>query len=62
MDLLELINGMKAELHRLRGFRQVLESLDLPALRRDVAFYIHPDRGGDLRVSQEFNALMDALE
>ena len=34
----------------------------LRALRRQVSFYCHPDRGGDERLMQNMNALFDYLE
>jgi hypothetical protein len=34
----------------------------LRALRRQVSFHCHPDRGGDERLMQRVNALFDYLE
>jgi hypothetical protein len=36
--------------------------MKLRALRRQVAFHCHPDRGGDERLMQSLNALFDYLE
>jgi hypothetical protein len=40
----------------------VVGQMKLRALRRQVSFYCHPDRGGDDRVMQSLNALFDYLE
>ena len=60
-SLAELIRGLKAELHTLRRFQRTLRTIDLPGLRRDVAFYCHPDRGGDGNVMRRVNLLFDSL-
>jgi hypothetical protein len=36
--------------------------MKLRALRRQVSFHCHPDRGGDERLMQSLNALFDYLE
>ncbi len=36
--------------------------LDVAGLRREVAFYCHPDRGGDAELMCRLNILFDALE
>lgn len=56
-----------SEIHRLKDqlARQrpsVQPGLDFGALRRRVAFYCHPDRGGDVALMSELNNLFDVLE
>jgi hypothetical protein len=71
-DLLRLrseLDDAHTEIRRLRaklglrpsGPRTVI-SLRLRALRRQVSFHCHPDRGGDENLMKKVNALFDYLE
>ena len=55
------INRLKNELSKTPGHRAKPE-LDLASLRRRVAFYCHPDRGGDTALMSALNGLFDYLE
>jgi hypothetical protein len=71
-DLLRLrneLNDAHVEIRRLRaelGLRpsapRTVIPLRLRALRRQVSFHCHPDRGGDERLMKKVNALFDYLE
>jgi hypothetical protein len=56
------ISRLKKELRQVTAPRGVVDRAKLRALRRQLAFHCHPDRGGDERVMQSVNALFDYLE
>ncbi len=59
-----MIDKLKTELRiaRLEIQRLTLDvPFDVVTLRRKIAFYCHPDRGGDADVMRNVNALFDAL-
>lgn len=63
------LDGLRAENERLhselaaiRYERRQLQGVNLRSLRRRVAVYCHPDRGGNNEVMCNLNTLFDALE
>jgi hypothetical protein len=68
-NIVTMIDKLKAELQTARLEIQRLTnkpleldvSFSVAALRRKVAFYCHPDRGGDSHVMEDVNVLFDAL-
>jgi len=56
------IAKLKNKLAQLRNQREVLPVSDVAVLRRRIAYYCHPDRGGDVGLMREINILFDALE
>jgi hypothetical protein len=68
-------SNMKNELHDMRSKNAALEEKlaewrsqyvamsesDLPSLRRQVAYYCHPDRNGDASLMSRLNTLFDFL-
>jgi hypothetical protein len=68
--LAEAVAGLRAELDRTRA--QLRHAQEIPkmkfsadqltSLRRRVAFYCHPDRGGDVVLMRDLNTLFDVLE
>jgi len=61
-DLREENDALRGELERGSFEARQLQSVDLRALRRRVALYCHPDRGGSNQVMCDLNVLFDALE
>jgi hypothetical protein len=72
VNLVEAIGRLKLELTRVthmlyaaQGQREMLARkiavVDVESLRKDLALYCHPDRGGDVSVMQRINVLCDAL-
>jgi hypothetical protein len=56
------IRRLKDELGQRSAHPRIVGDIKLRTLRRQVAFYCHPDRGGDERLMQQINALFDDLE
>jgi len=58
------IERLRAELARARSQSQPVSvpEMDLGSLRRQVAFFCHPDRGGDGALMSKLNTLFDSLE
>lgn len=56
------ITKLKNELTRRRPQYQVSSKTDFATLRRRVAFYCHPDRGGDAELMSRLNTLFDFLD
>jgi hypothetical protein len=54
--------ALKRELHGWRRRHRSLTTTDVGRLRRHVAYYCHPDRGGDAGLMSTLNALFDELE
>jgi regulator of replication initiation timing len=52
---------LRHELARWRSQCRSAPLSDTAALRRHVAFYCHPDRGGDTELMSTLNALFDFL-
>lgn len=52
---------LQREVARWRFRFQALRVADVASLRRHVAFYCHPDRGGDAELMSCLNALFDIL-
>jgi hypothetical protein len=52
---------LRGELARWRSRCRGMPELDLSALRRRVAYYCHPDRGGDADLMSKLNTLFDFL-
>ncbi len=61
-ELLRENSALRLELAETRAQLPTLPELDLARLRRRVAFYCHPDRGGDAGLMTVLNQLFDALE
>ncbi len=51
---------LKGDLAKWQSCRDLPES-EIASLRRRVAFYCHPDRGGDSDLMSRLNTLFDAL-
>jgi hypothetical protein len=56
------ITRLKNELTRHRPGHQVAPRINLATLRRRVAYYCHPDRGGDTELMARLNTLFDFLD
>lgn len=63
------LDAARAEVARLKrtlcwrtSYANTYSHTNLRRLRREVALYCHPDRGGDVNVMQRINALFDDLE
>ena len=56
------IARLKQRLSPGRPPRNPIGDIDLPSLRRHVAFYCHPDRAGDGDLMRRLNVLFDYLE
>ncbi len=61
------LSRARAEIARLedevsRGIPKPALSVSLGELRRQVSFFCHPDRGGDVALMAQLNALFDELE
>lgn len=54
-------NRLRSELARWRLRCRPRQEMDLAGLRRRVAFYCHPDRGGDADLMSRLNTLFDLL-
>jgi hypothetical protein len=54
-------NHKIARLHEALRVRS-LSTAELSTLRRRVAYYCHPDRGGDAELMRRLNVLFDRLE
>lgn len=52
---------LRGELARWRRRYRPQQKMDLAGLRRRVAFYCHPDRGGDAELMSRLNTLFDML-
>lgn len=65
-DELQAARAEVARLKRTLGWRTTHEhnfsQTNIRRLRREVALYCHPDRGGDLDVMRRVNSLFDDLE
>jgi hypothetical protein len=47
---------------RAAGLKCNIDKDELARLRKRAAYYLHPDRGGDLAVMQALNTLFDNLQ
>lgn len=56
------IARLRGELARLRFPKRRMPNADVAALRRQVAYHCHPDRGGDPELMSNLNTLFDFLE
>jgi hypothetical protein len=52
---------LKGQIAKLESGYDVLSDVDIAALRRRVAYYCHPDRGGDNELMSKVNTLFDSL-
>jgi len=52
---------LRREIDRWRARFRPLGADDIASLRRSVAFYCHPDRGGNGELMSRLNALFDVL-
>ncbi len=52
---------LKGDLSRWRSRCRAMPESDIASLRRRVAFYCHPDRGGDDDLMSRMNTLFDFL-
>jgi hypothetical protein len=55
-------SGLKQQVAGWRSRERKMADIDLATLRRRVAFYCHPDRGGDAELMSRLNALFDVLD
>ncbi len=53
--------ALKEELAEWKSLYQDMSESDLPSLRRQVAYYCHPDRNGDAALMSRLNTLFDFL-
>lgn len=61
-DARDELSSLRSERARAaHALRSTQPNLDLGALRRQLAFYCHPDRGGDPKVMRGINTLFDFL-
>lgn len=56
------IARLEGELARWRARYRAAQRIDVPWLRRQVAYYCHPDRGGDGNLMTSVNVVFDFLE
>lgn len=61
MDARSEIRQLKAILAKERKLYPKLKGVKIDSLRRRVAFYCHPDRGGDAELMTNLNTLFDSL-
>jgi hypothetical protein len=54
-------NRLKRALKRQQSQNDITTEFDLPSLRRAVAFYCHPDRGGSDVIMSKVNTFFDFL-
>jgi hypothetical protein len=54
--------ALRREVDGWRSRHRQLSRVDVPALRRRLAFHYHPDRGGDAELMSTLNAFFDAVE
>ena len=53
--------ALKQEIAKWQSRSRIIPETDLSALRRHVAYYCHPDRGGDANLMSRLNTLFDSL-
>ena len=56
------IARLRRKLSEHRRSQPMAPELDLSSLRRNVAFYCHPDRSGNVDLMRRLNVLFDYLE
>lgn len=52
---------LKNELKRWRSKWNTLPRVDTSSLRRSVAFFVHPDKGGDTEIMSKLNVIFDFI-
>ena len=56
------IRRLQGKLGRIQHLTEAMAAIDIDALRRKVACYCHPDRGGDGEVMSTINMVLDYLD
>jgi hypothetical protein len=57
-----VIASLQSDLRCKRAKQRAVNEVPVAALRRQIAFRLHPDRGGDGEMMARLNALFDLIE